>query len=165
MSLYAKQGATSRRTEQALLAATKDLIARGGIASLNMIDIADHSQVSRATLYNHYRDKTAVLYALAGSEVVRLFESSTGTPAEILSFISSQISSDSALAAMRIHDQAILAKALADTSDRIWEAVHAFLVELLGDASKAEGAARWLVGQTLQPITPEESKAQAQLFI
>ena len=66
---------------------------------------------------------------------------------------------------MRIHDQAILAKALADTSDRIWEAVHAFLVELLGDASKAEGAARWLVGQTLQPITPEESKAQAQLFI
>ena len=39
-----------------------------------MIEIADASEVSRATLYNHYRDKNAVLMALITAEVERLVE-------------------------------------------------------------------------------------------
>ena len=42
-----------------------------------MIDISDASEVSRATLYNHYRDKNAVLQALLTSEVEELVERAT----------------------------------------------------------------------------------------
>ena len=58
--LYALQGAMASRSEAALLTATKEIISTQGIKNLAMIDIADLSQVSRATLYNHFRDKDAV---------------------------------------------------------------------------------------------------------
>ncbi|MEY3972762.1 MAG: hypothetical protein RJA71_74, partial [Actinomycetota bacterium] len=75
-----------------------------------MIEIADASEVSRATLYNHYRDKNAVLMALVTSEVNRLVAGAqrAGTPADALEYLSREISADSALQAMRIHDQDLL---------------------------------------------------------
>ena len=71
-----------------------------------MIEISDAAQVSRATLYNHYRDKNAVLAALIESEVERLVSEcgSAATPAQILEHLSLAISSDQALASMRVHD-------------------------------------------------------------
>ena len=39
-----------------------------------MIEIADASEVSRATLYNHYRDKSAVISALITAEVEYMIE-------------------------------------------------------------------------------------------
>jgi AcrR family transcriptional regulator len=51
-----------------------------------MIDIADLSEVSRATLYNHFRDKDAVLYSLLSREVIRLFENAPKNPAEVLEY-------------------------------------------------------------------------------
>ena len=75
-----------------------------------MIEIADASEVSRATLYNHYRDKNAVLMALITAEVERLVEAAqrAGTPADALELLSREISADSALQAMRTHDQGLL---------------------------------------------------------
>ncbi|MBP6147998.1 MAG: helix-turn-helix transcriptional regulator, partial [Candidatus Planktophila sp.] len=81
---YSLQASAHRRTEAAILEGTKDLISRKGISGLSMIEIADHSEVSRATLYNHYRDKDAVLSALVAAEVERLAElaKNAGTPAD-----------------------------------------------------------------------------------
>jgi AcrR family transcriptional regulator len=75
-----------------------------------MIDIADASEVSRATLYNHYRDKNAVLEALITSEVERLvaIASKSGTPADALESLSREISADTALASMRKYDAELL---------------------------------------------------------
>ena len=69
---YSLQSGIHRRTESAILSATKDLIAQHGACNISMIEISDAAQVSRATLYNHYRDKNAVLAALIESEVERL---------------------------------------------------------------------------------------------
>ena len=71
-----------------------------------MIEIADASEVSRATLYNHYRDKNAVISALIAAEVEHMIElaNKAGTPADALEKLSLYISADTALAAMRIHD-------------------------------------------------------------
>ena len=93
---YQHQTGVHRRTESAILEGTKELITRSGIAGLSMIEIADHSEVSRATLYNHFRDKDAVLAALITSEVNRLVElaSSAGTPADALESLSISVSSD-----------------------------------------------------------------------
>jgi AcrR family transcriptional regulator len=72
LNKYAPQVATHRRTQNAILEATKELIATTGLKKMSMIEIADMSQVSRATLYNHYRDKDSVLIALCESEIQRL---------------------------------------------------------------------------------------------
>ena len=71
---YSLQGGIHRRTESAILAGTKNLISLSGASNISMIEIADISEVSRATLYNHYRDKNAVLSALLSAEVARLVE-------------------------------------------------------------------------------------------
>ena len=153
------------RSETALLAATKEIIATQGIKNLAMIDIADLSQVSRATLYNHFRDKDAVLYSLLSREIIYLFESAPKNPAELLEYFSRAISEDSALAGMRAHDPAILATMLMRNNDKIWHAIDSFFLSALGSPAKAGLAISWLIAQVLQPLTPEESRAQSSQLL
>jgi AcrR family transcriptional regulator len=153
------------RSEAALLNATKEIIATQGIKNLAMIDIADLSQVSRATLYNHFRDKDAVLYSLLSREIIHLFESAPKNPAELLEYFSCAISADQGLAGMRSHDPAILTKMLMRSEDKIWHAIDAFFLAALGSDVKGGIAISWLIGQVLQPLTPEQSRSQsAQLL-
>ncbi len=160
---YALQGSVHRRTEEAILEGTKSLIARSGVAGLSMIEIADHSEVSRATLYNHFRDKDAVLAALVASEVSRLVElaTSAGTPADALESLSLSISSDPALAAMRLHDGELLTTALSNTTSEHYITI----AKVIYGATQSEAgtgiAMRWLIGQVFQPITAEQSRTQA----
>ena len=106
----APQASTHRRTQSAILSGTKNLIATVGLAKMSMIEIADTSEVSRATLYNHYRDKDSVIVALCESECARLIAIAQSAPNAIdaLELLSIQISTDSALARMRTHDPAPL---------------------------------------------------------
>ena len=160
---YSLQAGVHRRTEAAILEGTKTLIARNGIAGLSMIEIADFSEVSRATLYNHFRDKEAVLAALVASEVTRLAELATtaGTPADALESLSISISTDPALAAMRIHDAQILVDAMSNTASEHYITI----AQIIYGATKSKAgtgiAMRWLLGQVLQPITAEQSREQA----
>ena len=159
---YAPQRATHRRTENAILEATKELIAERGVSDISMIEIAERSQVSRATLYNHYRDKDAVLSALLDSEVGRLVEiASHGTPAECLENLSLAISTDAALAGIRRHDPATLSSLLIHGEDpRYLKVAHA--VHSLTKQPEATGIAmRWLMAQALQPVTPDQARSQA----
>ena len=80
LNKYAPQVATHRRTQSAILEATKGLIATTGLKKMSMIEIADASEVSRATLYNHYRDKESVIFALCESELARLVEIAQNAP-------------------------------------------------------------------------------------
>jgi AcrR family transcriptional regulator len=153
------------RSETALLSATKEIIATQGIKNLAMIDIADLSQVSRATLYNHFRDKDAVLYSLLSREIIYLFENAPKNPAELLEYFSRAISADVALAGMRAHDPAILATMLMRNDDKIWHAIDAFFLSALGSPAKAGLAISWLIAQVLQPLTPEDSRAQSSQLL
>ena len=132
-----------------------------------MIEIADASQVSRATLYNHYRDKNAVISALITAEVELMIElaGKAGTPADKLEKLSLYISSDPALAAMRQHDQSALTQALSHSD-------HPLYLELarsLYGATKSEAgtgvAMRWLIGQVMQPLNAKQSREQAELLV
>ena len=132
-----------------------------------MIEIADTSQVSRATLYNHYRDKAAVVEALVSAEVERLVDlaSRAGTPADALETLSKEISADTALAGMRIHDQGALVSALTHSENPLY----LVLATTIYEATKSEAgtglAMRWLLGQVMQPITPKQSREQAELLV
>jgi AcrR family transcriptional regulator len=161
------QGGIHRRTESAILEGTKSLIALHGVSNISMIDIADASEVSRATLYNHYRDKNAVLEALVTFEVEKLVELAqrAGTPADTLESLSQAISTDPALAAMRIHDADLLISLLTHAENPLY----LVLARCIFKATKSEAgtglAMRWLLGQVTQPITAKQSREQAELLV
>jgi AcrR family transcriptional regulator len=164
---YSLQGGIHRRTESAILSATKDLIALHGVCNISMIEIADASEVSRATLYNHYRDKNAVLMALITSEVNRLVSAAqkAGTPADALELLSREISTDPALQTMRVHDQDLLIAIMSHAENPLY----LVLATCIYEATKSEAgtglAMRWLLGQITQPITSEQSRTQAELLV
>ncbi len=161
---YAPQVATHRRTTAAIAQGAKELIATVGLNKASMIEIADISEVSRATLYNHYRDKESVLRALAESEMARLIAIAQSAPntTDALEALSIQISADPALASMRHRDPGALATILAAQSDSLWNQFHNALAEILSDHNTASLAIRWLIGQALAPLTPTQSRLQAE---
>ena len=163
LNKYAPQVATHRRTQNAILEATKQLIATTGLKQMSMIEIADVSEVSRATLYNHYRDKDSVIRALCEFEMQRLVEIAQVAPnaASALELISIEISGDKALAAMRSQDTDSLAFALSAQNDTLWKAFSIAMGHMLGN-EKGELATRWLIGQALHPISPAQSRTQAE---
>ena len=163
LNKYAPQVATHRRTQNAILEATKQLITTTGLKKMSMIEIADVSEVSRATLYNHYRDKDSVIRALCEFEMQRLVEIAQIAPdaTSALEQISIKISGDEALAAMRTQDSDSLTIALSAQGDTLWKAFSIAMGHLLG-SEKGELATRWLIGQALHPISSAQSRAQAE---
>ena len=163
LNKYAPQVATHRRTQNAILEATKELIATTGLRKMSMIEIADVSEVSRATLYNHYRDKDSVIRSLCESEMQRLVEIAQAAPdvTSALEQVSIEISADKALAAMRRQDPDFLTLALSAQSDTLWRAFAIAMGHLLGQ-EKGELATRWLIGQALHPISSTQSRTQAE---
>jgi TetR/AcrR family transcriptional regulator, transcriptional repressor of aconitase len=164
---YASQGVIHRRTESAILEGTKKLIAQQGLSNISMIEIADESQVSRATLYNHYRDKNAVIQALITSEAHRLIEiaSHASSAAQALEEISIAISSDSALASMRIHDKGALTDLLSHSEDKLYLELATCIFSLTKSEAGTGLAMRWLLGQVSQPVSAKQSHDQAQLLV
>ncbi len=164
---YQRQGAIHRRTEEAILSTTKSLIAQKGLTATTMIDISAESQVSRATLYNHYRDKNAVVNALLISELNRLKElmASIGAPAAVLEQLSLEISSDKALEMMRLSDPTALAFALTDSANPLWQEFHAAILEITKLEICTSLAVAWLKSQVLSPITPQQSADEAALLV
>ena len=163
LNKYAPQVATHRRTQEAILEATKQLISTTGLKKMSMIEIADVSEVSRATLYNHYRDKDSVIRALCESQLAQLVGVAQAAPdvTSALEQVSILISKDSALAAMRAQDPDLLTIALSAQHDTLWTAFSIALSNLLG-VEKSELAIRWLIGQVLHPINPAQSRSQAE---
>lgn len=164
---YATQGAAHRRTEEAILQATKELIAQLGLSKISMIDISSASEVARATLYNHYRDKSAVVEALLASEVARITELAkiAGTPADALESLSIAISGDRALAGLRDHDPAVVAQLLIHSEHPLYLELARVVFAQTQSQSATGLAMRWLLGQVVQPLTPEQSREQAALLV
>jgi len=164
---HATQGASHRRTEEAILQATKVLIAQSGLTKISMIEISTASEVARATLYNHYRDKISVIDALLASEVARIIEvsKSAGTPADALESLSIAISSDAALAGLREHDPALIAQLLIHSEHPLYLELARAIFALTQSQSATGLAMRWLMGQAVQPLTPDQSRDQAALLV
>lgn len=161
---YQRQMTSYRRTRSAILEGAKTLLALQGLQRANMVDIADRAEVSRATLYNHFRDKPSVMRALLESEVERLLHivDSDMSTAEVLTRISAEISTDVAIATLRQTDAGVLTALLTQVEDPLWEQIRAGLLQLLGNSLAAEMAQAWLVAQVLQPLTLPQSLEQAR---
>jgi len=164
---YHRQMTSYRRTRSAILEGAKTLVALQGLHRANMVDIADTSEVSRATLYNHFRDKSSVMRALLESEVERLLQIADGdlSTEEVLAFISVEISIDPALATLRRTDPGILTELLTHLEDPLWNQIRVALNQLLGDTRISAIAQRWLAAQIMQPLTGAENREQARAIV
>jgi AcrR family transcriptional regulator len=167
LNKYAPQVANHRRTQVAILEGAKSLIATVGLKKMSMIEIADISQVSRATLYNHYRDKDSVLRALCESETERFVNLARNSTSAIdaLEKLSVEISQDKALENMRKNDPESLTLFLSSQEDRLWKAVSSAISLVVVDPVVSELTVRWLIGQALHPLTPSQSRQQAEVII
>lgn len=63
-----------KRTRQLLQGALRSLLRTRSFEDLSIQDIADAATVNRATFYDHYNDKFALLEAMIASEFHRLLE-------------------------------------------------------------------------------------------
>ena len=145
------------RTSEAILDGCKTLIARHGISGASMSEIADEAEVSRATLYNHHRDKESVLRALLEREIAALcaLADSDGSSVTALAAIAERIATDPALAAIRISDPVICTQMLTALEDPLFAQIRSTVVQLVGQAS-SENALRWLLGIALAPMSRDE---------
>ena len=104
------------------MAAAKELLAQSGISGTNMIEIADRAQVSRASLYNHFRDKHEVFLALVESELERISTLAmiAQSRSEALYLISCEISNHPGLKSALASDGEIMANALTAREHKIF---------------------------------------------
>lgn len=162
---YQHQSTIHRRTRAAIMEAAKNLLAESGIAGTNMIEIADRAQVSRASLYNHFRDKHEVFVALVETELERvatlaMIAQSRG---EALHLISREISSHPGLKTALQTDGDIMAAALTAREHKVWVDIYAHLAKIFATDVVGVGLIlRWLMGQVTAPLSDEHSKEQAE---
>jgi len=116
--------------------AAKSLLAEKGISGTNMIEIADRAQVSRASLYNHFRDKY---------------------------LISREISAHPGLKTALQTDGDIMAAALTAREHKIWVDIYSQLAKIFATDVVGVGLIlRWLMGQVTAPLSDDHSKQQAE---
>ena len=154
--------ATHQRSRIAILAGAKEVIAKVGSYESNMLEIAEHAQVSRATVYNHFSDKDEMFLTLVESEVERLaaLAAKAATPGDALYVMSREISIDSALARMAQTDPTDIAKLVTVTDHKIWNQIRHSLGKLFGDGNSGL-ILHWLISQIAAPLSEVDSRHQA----
>ncbi len=162
---YQHQSTIHRRTRSAIMEAAKSLLAESGISGTNMIEIADRAQVSRASLYNHFRDKHEVFLALVETELERIATLAmiAQSRAEALYMISREISAHPGLKTALQTDGDIMATALTAREHKIWVEIYSQLSKIFATDVVGVGLVlRWLMGQVTAPLSDDHSKQQAE---
>ena len=162
---YQYQHSLHRKTRNALLTTALSLISEKGLTQTNMIEIADRARVSRASLYNHFRDKNEVFLAVVEMELERILQLAMRERdvAARLAIISRELSSHGALQMSMAKDPGLIAQILAKHDGEIWSKIYQGLAAAV--ASDSAGTAltlRWLIGQIFIPLTLEHSEAQSK---
>jgi AcrR family transcriptional regulator len=156
---YQHQSTIHRRTRSAIMDSARALLSESGISGTNMIEIADRAQVSRASLYNHFRDKGEVFVALVETELERI---STLSRSEALYLISREISEHHGLQKALKTDGDIMANVLSASDHKIWVEIYSQLAKIFATDVVGVGLIlRWLMGQVTAPLSQEHSRQQA----
>ena len=161
---YQYQHSLHRKTRNALVTTALALISEKGLAHTNMIEIADRARVSRASLYNHFRDKNEVFLAVVELELERIIQLALRERdvAARLAIVSREISGHKALTMALSKDPSTIASLLARHEGEIWSKIYQGLASIVSsDSAGTALALRWLIGQVFIPLTPEHSDLQS----
>ena len=142
-------------TRQALLDGARIVFAEVGVRNANMIEIADRSEVARATLYNHFRDKDELVAALIEDEIERLRNLIASAPdrREVLVLLANEISQNAALRKVLALEPHLIATLAQISETPIWNQARNILATSLRTSSVgSELALRWCISQFFAPI-------------
>ena len=157
--------ATHQRSRTAILAGAKLVIAKVGSYESNMLEIAEHAQVARATVYNHFSDKEEMMLTLVESEILRLssLAEKAHSKSDALYILSREIATDPALHRMVQTDPLDIAKFVTRNDHPLWNLATSSLTKIFGSTA-SDLVLHWLIGQIASPLTQEQSKSQAELL-
>ncbi len=148
------------RARSGILAAAAELVASGGSGAVTMSSVARRAAVAKATVYNHFRDRTELLNALVVNEGERLVAHCLLCPPDgRLGAAAEWISASPQLAGLRRHDPAALVEVVdvVAASDQARAAVATWCPP----GGDVDDALRWLLSFAVVPSAyPEPATDQ-----
>jgi AcrR family transcriptional regulator len=163
-----RAGNAMNRTRAALLVGARRAVEASG-TKITMAQVASAAGVAKATLYNHFRTREAVLSALLTDEIDQLIDRVAGRPLpEALDATATALSEQPVLRALARREPATLtALARVDANAAGWgrarDAVFAALVE--AERGGADLVLRWLASHVVSPSTPDVIAADVEVLV
>jgi AcrR family transcriptional regulator len=155
---HSRAGNAMNRTRAALLSGAARAVAATG-TKITMAQVAAAGGVAKATLYNHFRTREAVLAALVVQQVDALIDEQAGKPLGVaLVDTATAISAHPVRAGLADLDPAVLAAVgRIDESAEGWQHARAAVAAALAGESRdgADTVLRWLASYLLTPAGPE----------
>ncbi len=164
------------RTRASVIEAMLVCVERYGVRKTTMADLASRAKVAKATLYNHFRTKDAVLAAVVDSEVDRIagecraLAVGAGGLVAALSHAAVQLGSSAALRRAVMDDPVVAAAFATPTDGPRWVFARAAVQSVLAVSGVCLTRAvedlvlRYLVSHALWPGTEQDVTFGAQLL-
>jgi AcrR family transcriptional regulator len=156
------------RTRAALLDGARLAVQVSG-TKITMSQVATSAGVAKATLYNHFRTREAVLSALVLDEVRVLVEAAGDKPlADALACTAATLSTHPMLRTLARDDAAVLAGlARIDPGALAWQQAYLGTEKILAASGRggAETVLRWLASYLISPATPASIAADLAVLI
>jgi AcrR family transcriptional regulator len=163
-----RAGNAMNRTRAALLVGARRAVEASG-TKITMAQVAAAAGVAKATLYNHFRTREAVLSALLADEIEQLIDRAAGRALpEALETAATALSEHPALRALARREPATLtALGRVDATAAGWrqarDAVRAAVAE--ADRGGAGLVLRWLASHVVSPSTPDVIAADVEVLV
>ncbi|WP_375503321.1 TetR/AcrR family transcriptional regulator [uncultured Jatrophihabitans sp.] len=163
-----RAGNAMSRTRSALLSGAAQAVAASG-TRIAMAQVATAAGVAKATLYNHFRTREAVLDALVTHEVTALIEAAAGKPIErALIDTAMAISRHPVRQGLAAVEPAALARLSAiDDDSEGWCLARAAVAEQLAQSGRggADTVVRWLGSFLLSPASSSAIVADVVIVV
>lgn len=163
-----RAGNAMNRTRAALLDGARRAVRTHG-TKITMSQVAAAAGVAKATLYNHFRTREALLDALLADEVEAMIGRLGGLPlADALSGAASTLAEHPLVRALAEIEPGTLARlARIDLSTSPWQRAASAVDAVLGADGRAGGelVLRWLASYLLSPATPASIAADLAILV
>jgi AcrR family transcriptional regulator len=155
---HSRAGNAMSRTRAALMAGAARAVETSG-TKITMAQVAAAAGVAKATLYNHFRTREAVLAALLLDQVDAVIDEQAGKPLGVaLVDAATALSGHPVARGLAVVEPAVLASVgrIDDGADG-WQHARAALAEALAAESRdgVDTVLRWLASYLLTPAAPE----------
>jgi AcrR family transcriptional regulator len=151
---HSRAGNAMNRTRAALLSGAARAVETSG-TKITMAQVATAAGVAKATLYNHFRTREAVLSALLLHQVTAIVDEQAGKPLEIaLTDAAATIARHPVRRGLaRVEPATLAAVGCIDLSAEAWQYARAGVAAALAQAGRggADTVLRWLASYLLSP--------------
>lgn len=163
-----RAGNAMSRTRAALLSGARRAVEANG-SRITMAQVAAAAGVAKATLYNHFRTREAVLAALVQAEVRSLVDAYTAEPLpDALTGVAHRLSTDPALLTLADREPGTLAALAAiDPGSPGWQAARDGVAAALAGAGRGgtDTVLRWLASFLTTPGTTSGIGADVAILL